>query len=154
MKIAIASDHGGFSAKEQVKEHLAALGHETVDVGCYGLESVDYPDFGFPACDKVASGACERGIVICTTGIGMSIAANKVRGIRCALCTCVKQAVLTREHNDSNVLALGAGVTDMDTVLSIVDAWLSTAFSGGERHARRIGKIAEYENAQRGNMYE
>lgn len=152
MKIAIGSDHGGFSAKEQVKEHLAALGHETVDVGCHGQMSVDYPDFGFSVCELVASGACERGIAVCTTGIGMSIAANKVRGIRCALCTCVKQAVLTREHNDSNVLALGAGVTDMDTILAIADAWLATAFSGGERHARRIRKISNYENGIKGEQ--
>ena len=152
MKIAIASDHGGFSVKEQVKAHLETLGHEAVDFGCYGLDSVDYPDFGFPACEAVANGACERGIVICTTGIGMSIVANKVRGIRGALCTCPKQAVLTREHNDSNVLALGAGVTEPDTILSIVDAWLGTAFSGGERHARRIGKIANYENTAKGEQ--
>ncbi len=152
MKIAIASDHGGFSAKEQIRAHLSTLGHETVDFGCHSTQSVDYPDFGFPACEAVASGACERGIVICTTGIGMCIVANKVRGVRAALCTCVRQAVLTREHNDSNVLALGAGVTDMDTIFPIIDAWLSTAFSGGERHARRIEKIANYENASKGEQ--
>ncbi len=149
MKIALASDHGGFAAKEQVKKHLVELGHEPVDFGCFSTDSVDYSDFGFPAAEAVASGACTRGILICTTGIGMSIVGNKVPGIRCALCTSLKQAELTRAHNDSNVLALGAGVTNSDTILAIVDLWLSTDFQGG-RHARRIGKIADYENGLKG----
>ena len=141
--IALASDHGGFALKEKVKAHLEAKGLEVKDFGTYNTESCDYPDFGEKAARAVADASCEKGIVICTTGIGISIAANKVKGIRCGLCTSVTQARLTREHNDANMLAMGAGVTGENLAMDIVDTFLSTDFSHGERHARRIQKIAE-----------
>lgn len=144
MKLSIACDHGGYAYKEAVKEHLIKQGHEVTDCGCFGVESVDYPDFGIPAAELVRDGKVDRGIVICTTGIGMSISANKVRGIRCALCSDLKSAELTRRHNDSNVLAMGAGIIPLSLALEITDVWLNTEFEGG-RHARRIGKIAAYE---------
>ncbi|MDD6692613.1 MAG: ribose 5-phosphate isomerase B [Lachnospiraceae bacterium] len=143
--IALASDHGGFALKEKVKAHLEAKGLEVKDFGTYNTESCDYPDFGEKAARAVADASCEKGIVICTTGIGISIAANKVKGIRCGLCTSVTQARLTREHNDANMLAMGAGVTGENLAMDIVDTFLSTDFSHGERHARRVQKIAEIE---------
>jgi ribose 5-phosphate isomerase B len=145
MKLSIGSDHGGYEYKEAVKEHLISLGHEVVDCGCFGTESVDYPDFGIPAAELVRDGKVDRGIVICTTGIGMSIAANKVRGVRCALCGDLKSAEMTRKHNDTNMLAMGAGIIPLSLALEITDTWLNTAFEGGERHVRRIGKITAYE---------
>ena len=144
MKLSIGSDHGGFAYKEAVKEHLISLGHEVVDVGCFSTESVDYPDFGIAAAELVRDGKVDRGIVICTTGIGISISANKVRGIRCALCGDLKSAEMTRRHNDANMLAMGAGIIPLPLALEITDVWLNTAFEGG-RHARRIGKITAYE---------
>lgn len=144
MKLSIGSDHGGYAYKEAVKEHLISAGHEVIDCGCFGTESVDYPDFGIAAAELVRDGKVDRGIVICTTGIGMSIAANKVRGIRCALCSDLKSAEMTRRHNDSNMLAMGAGIIPLSLALEITDVWLSTEFEGG-RHARRIGKITAYE---------
>ena len=144
MKLSIGSDHGGYAYKEAVKEHLISQGHEVIDCGCFGAESVDYPEFGIAAAELVRDGKVDRGIVICTTGIGMSIAANKVRGIRCALCGDLKSAELTRRHNDSNVLAMGAGIIPLSLALEITDVWLSTEFEGG-RHARRIGIITAYE---------
>lgn len=141
MKISIGCDHGGYALKEAVKAHLAELGHEVVDCGTNGTASVDYPEFGHKAAQAVASGECERGIVICTTGIGISIAANKVHGIRCALCTNTTMARLTREHNDANMLAMGAGVIGEFTAMDIVDTFLATEFSHGERHQRRIDAI-------------
>ena len=143
--IALASDHGGFALKEKVKAHLEAKGLEVKDFGTYNTESCDYPDFGEKAARAVADASCEKGIVICTTGIGISIAANKVKGIRCGLCTSVTQARLTREHNDANMLAMGAGVTGENLAMDIVDTFLSTDFSHGERHARRVQKIAKIE---------
>lgn len=143
MKISIGSDHGGYELKEKVKAHLTELGHEVVDCGTDGLASVDYPEFGHKAAEAVASGACERGIVICTTGIGISIAANKVHGIRCALCTDTTMARLTREHNDANMLAMGAGIIGEFTAMDIVDTFLATEFSNGERHKRRIAAIEQ-----------
>lgn len=143
--IALASDHGGFALKEKVKSHLEAQGLEVKDFGTYSTESCDYPDFGEKAARAVSEGSCEKGIVICTTGIGISIAANKVKGIRCGLCTSTTQARLTREHNDANMLAMGAGVTGENLAMDIVDTFLSTDFSHGERHARRIQKIAKIE---------
>jgi ribose 5-phosphate isomerase B len=143
--IALASDHGGFALKEKVKAHLEAKGLEVKDFGTYNTESCDYPDFGEKAARAVADASCEKGIVICTTGIGISIAANKVKGIRCGLCTSVTQARLTREHNDANMLAMGAGVTGENLAMDIVDTFLSTDFSHGERHERRVQKIAEIE---------
>ncbi len=143
--IAIASDHGGFDLKEAVRKHLEEKGITCRDFGTDSRASCDYPDFAGAAAKAVADGECERGIVICTTGIGVSIVANKVNGIRCGLCTNVTQARLTREHNDANMLALGAGITGQTAAMDIVDTFLSTEFSHGERHERRVRKIAEYE---------
>ncbi len=143
--IAIASDHGGFDLKEAVRKHLEEKGITCRDFGTDSKASCDYPDFAGAAAKAVADGECERGIVICTTGIGVSIVANKVNGIRCGLCTNVTQARLTREHNDANMLALGAGITGQTAAMDIVDTFLSTEFSHGERHERRVRKIAEYE---------
>ena len=139
--IAIASDHGGFDLKESVKKHLAERGLEVKDFGTYDKNSCDYPDFGRAAAEAVASGECEKGIVICTTGIGISIVANKVPGVRCALCSETTTARLTREHNDANVLAMGGGMTGELLGNEIVDVFLDTPFSGLEKHARRISKI-------------
>lgn len=144
MKIAIASDHGGYDLKEQVKAWLQEMGHEAVDCGCHSKESCDYPDFGAAAAQAVASGQCERGIVICTTGIGISIAANKVRGIRCALCADPLSAEMTRRHNDANMLAMGAGVVGPLLARRIVETFLATGFEGG-RHQRRVDKIMALE---------
>lgn len=143
--IAIASDHGGFDLKEAVRKHLEEKRIACRDFGTDNKASCDYPDFAGAAAKAVADGECERGIVICTTGIGVSIVANKVNGIRCGLCTNVTQARLTREHNDANMLALGAGITGQTAAMDIVDTFLSTEFSHGERHERRVRKIAEYE---------
>ena len=146
MKIAIACDHGALALKEAVKAHLTARGMECVDFGTFTKDSCDYPDFARPAAEAVASGACERGIVMCTTGIGVSITANKVKGIRCALLSDVMSARLTREHNDTNMMALGAAVTGEMLALEIVDVWLDTEFSHAERHQRRIDKVMAYEH--------
>lgn len=144
MKISIACDHGGFDLKEDLRAWLTEQGHEVKDFGCPGHESCDYADFVEPAARAVADGKCERGIVICTTGIGISIAANKVRGIRCALCGDPLSAEMTRRHNDANMLALGAGITGPMAAERIVDVFLSTDFEGG-RHARRVGQIMDIE---------
>ena len=144
MKIALGCDHGGYELKQYVIQVLEKLGHTYEDFGCFSLESCDYPDFGAPAARAVAEGRCDRGIVICTTGIGISITANKVHGIRCALCGDVVSAELTRRHNDANMLALGAGVTGVMTAERIVDAFLNTEFEGG-RHARRVGLMMDVE---------
>lgn len=145
MKIAVACDHGGFTLKQAVLSYLNENQYETRDFGCFDTSSVDYADYAFPACEAVVNGEADRAVVICTTGIGMCISANKVRGIRCALCCNVYMAEMTRRHNDTNALALGANVVDTDTALAILSTWLTTEFEGG-RHARRIGKIAAYEN--------
>ena len=121
--------------------HLEERGFSFRDFGCFDKSSCDYPDFGRAAAQAVAEGECERGIVICTTGIGISIAANRVRGVRCALCTDPYLAKMTRLHNDANMLALGGGVTGKNMALEIVDVFLDTAFSEGENHIRRIGKL-------------
>ncbi len=144
MKIAIACDHGGYSLKLTVKAHLQQLGHELIDFGCDGTDSCDYPDFAVPAARAVAAKHCDTGIVICTTGIGISIAANKVHGIRCALCSDPLSARLTRQHNDANMLAMGAGVIGPNLALEIVDTFLGTTFEGG-RHQRRVDKIMAVE---------
>ena len=141
MKIAFGSDHGGYDLKVKVMEHLKELGHEVVDYGCHEKVSCDYPEFGRAAALAVANGECEKGIVVCTTGIGISIAANKVSGIRCALCMDPYMAKMTRLHNDANVLALGGGLTGVNMALEIVDTFLATEFSQGENHIRRINKI-------------
>lgn len=139
--ISIASDHGGFELKEKIKKHLQDRGFEVKDFGCYDLSSCDYPDFARPAAEAVADGTCEKGVVVCTTGIGVSITANKVKGIRCALCGDLVTAELTRLHNDSNMVAIGAGITGEILAMQIVDKFLDTQFSGQERHARRIEKM-------------
>ncbi len=139
--IAIGSDHGGFDLKVAVMEHLKERGLESKDFGCYDLSSCDYPEFGRAVAEAVAAGECEKGIVVCTTGIGISIAANKVKGVRCALCTDAYLAKMTRLHNDANVLALGGGITGKNLAMEIVDTFLDTEFSQGENHIRRIGKI-------------
>lgn len=144
--IAVACDHGAYDLKEAIKAHLEKRGLAYKDFGCYDKSSCDYPDFAAPAAQAVAAGECERGIVVCTTGIGVSIAANKVRGIRCALLSDVMSARLTREHNDTNMMAIGAGVTGEKLALEIVDTWLDTAFSGEARHQRRIDKVMALEN--------
>lgn len=139
--IALGSDHGGYDLKIKVKKHLEEAGYEVRDFGCFDKSSCDYPDFGKAAAEAVASGECEKGIVVCTTGIGISIAANKVKGIRCALCTDAYLAKMTRLHNDANMLALGGGFTGDNLAMEIVDTFLNTEFSQGEKHIRRIGKI-------------
>ncbi len=144
MKISIASDHGGFDLKEDLREWLTGQGHEVVDFGCHGKESCDYPDFAGPAARAAASGECERGIVICTTGIGVSMTANKVKGVRCALCADPWSAEMTRRHNDANVLAIGAGVTGPLLARQIVTAFLTHEFEGG-RHQRRVDKVMSTE---------
>lgn len=145
MKIALGSDHGGFKLKESIKAYLAKQGYETEDFGTYSEESVDYPKFALKAALAVSKGQCERGILVCSTGIGVSIAANKVRGIRAALCGDMLSARLTREHNNTNVLALGSFIVGEKLALAIVDTWLNTSFSNEERHSRRIDEITEIE---------
>ena len=145
MKIAIGSDHGAFALKSKFISHLEAQGHEVKDFGTYSLASCDYPDFAGAAAKAVASGECEKGIVLCTTGIGVSISANKIKGIRCALLSDVMSARMTREHNDTNVMALGAAVVGEMLALEILDTWIGTEFSHDERHQRRIDKMMAYE---------
>ena len=145
MKIAIGCDHGALALKNTVKAHLEKKGYEVCDYGTYTLDSCDYPDFAEKAAKAVASGECEKGIVLCTTGIGISIAANKVKGIRCALLSDVMSARMTREHNDTNMMALGAAVTGQMLALQIVDTWLGTEFSHEEKHQRRIDKVMALE---------
>ena len=144
MKIALGSDHAGFELKTSVKAYLESLGHQIEDFGTFSPESVDYSDFGIAVGEAVASGRCERGVVCCGSGIGISIACNKVRGIRCALCLDTEMAELSRRHNDANVLAMGGRLTDFEEGRNIIDVWLSTPFEGG-RHQRRIDKISAYE---------
>lgn len=139
--VAIGSDHGGYDLKEVVIEYLKDKGVEVKDMGCYDKSSCDYPVFGRAAAQAVASGECDKGIVICTTGIGISIAANKVPGVRCALCSDTLSAKMTRLHNDTNMLAMGAGIVGTNLALSIVETFLGTDFSGEERHQRRIDLI-------------
>ena len=144
MRISIACDHGAFDLKERLKAHLLEQGHQVTDCGTHSGESCDYPDFAAAAARLVADGSCERGVVLCTTGIGMSIAANKVKGIRCALCGDILSAELTRRHNNANMLALGAGITGPNLAQKIVEVFLSTGFEGG-RHARRVDKLMQIE---------
>lgn len=141
MKIAIGCDHGGYALKQDVIEHLTEKGYEIDDLGCYSLDSVDYPQYGIAVAKAVAEKKADKGIVICTTGIGISIAANKVKGVRAALCTDATCARLTREHNDANVLALGGAIVGKLLALDIVDTFLTTEFCGLEKHARRISQI-------------
>ena len=146
MKLAIGCDHGGFDLKTALIAYLKEQGHEIKDYGCYDKSSIDYPDYIFPVAEAVVRGEFERGIVICTTGIGASITANKVRGARCALISDEYSARLTREHNDTNLIAFGANITTPERAKGILDIWLNVPFSHGERHQRRIDKISAYED--------
>ena len=145
MKISIGCDHSALELKNGIIPYLKELGHEVKDYGTFSKESCDYTDFGIKAAEDVRDGLVERAILICYTGIGMSIIANKVKGVRCALVHNVEDAVLTREHNDSNCLALSAKNTSIEDAKQIVSAWLGTSFSFGERHTRRVEKINKYE---------
>ena len=145
MKISIGCDHGALALKNKMVAHLVALGYDVKDCGTYTGDSCDYPDFAAAAARSVASGECEKGIVLCTTGIGVSIAASKIHGIRCALLSDVLSAKLTRQHNDTNMMALGAGIVGENLAMEILDTWLSTEFSGEERHRRRIDKVMALE---------
>lgn len=141
MNIALGADHGGIRLKDEIKAFLEREGHQVEDHGCHCADSVDYPDYASAAVQRVQSGHCERAILVCGTGIGMSIAANKMAGIRCALVHDTFSAKATREHNDTNVLALGERVIGPGLALDIVKLWIDTPFSEDERHARRIAKI-------------
>ena len=145
MKIAIGCDHGALALKNTVKAHLEKKGYEVCDYGTYTLDSCDYPDFAEKAAKAVASGECEKGIVLCTTGIGISIAANKVKGIRCALLHDTWSAKMTREHNDTNMMARGAAIVGEMLGLQSVDTWLGTEFSAEAKHQRRIDKVMALE---------
>lgn len=142
MKIVIAADHGGFLLKEIIKKDLLQEGREVVDVGCNSTDAVDYPDYAEKAVSSIQSGDCQRGILVCGTGIGMSIAANRNRHIRAANCFDVHTAKLSREHNNANMLCLGARVLATDDALQMVRTWLDTEFSGG-RHQLRVAKFSE-----------
>ena len=144
MKITIGSDHGAVDLKDDVKKVLAEFGVEVTDIGTFGTEAVDYPDIAEKVCADVVSGAADRGIVLCGTGIGISIAANKIHGIRCALCNDVYSAKMSREHNNANVLAMGGRVLGFGVAGEIVRAWLTSEFTGG-RHERRVNKIMALE---------
>lgn len=144
MKIAIGSDHAGFVLKQEIIKHLKDHGYEVIDVGTESMESVDYPDYAMEVAKLVGSGSIGRGILICGTGIGMSIAANKVAGVRAALVDSVELARLSREHNDANVLALGSRIINEETAVQIVDTWLAADYAGG-RHQQRIDKIIAIE---------
>ena len=144
MNLSMGCDHGGYDLKQHVIKVLEGLGHEIEDFGCHSKESCDYPDFGAAAARAVAEGSCDRGIVICTTGIGISITANKVKGVRCAHCADCLQAEMTRRHNDANMMAIGAGFTGPNMAERMVEVFLSTEFEGG-RHARRVEKMMALE---------
>lgn len=147
MKIAIGSDHGGYELKKRIINYLEESRYNYKDFGCRSSsESVDYPDIAFPVAEAVASGEYDRGILICGTGIGVSICANRVKGVRCALCGDVVSAELTRKHNDSNVLAMGGRIIGSEVAKAIVRKWLSTEFEGG-RHERRLSKIANHSSS-------
>ena len=145
MKISIGCDHGALALQNKVVAHLEKQGHEVKDFGTYTPDSCDYPEFAAAAARSVAGGECEKGIVLCTTGIGVSISANKINGIRCALLSDVWSAKMTRLHNDTNMMALGAGVVGENLALEIVDTWIGTEFSHDERHQRRINKLMDLE---------
>jgi ribose 5-phosphate isomerase B len=148
IKIALGSDHAGFELKEEIKKYLESLNCAYYDFGTHSTESVDYPDFCFPVAEKVASKEFDFGILVCATGIGMSIAANKVKGVRAALCCYPETARLTREHNNSNILTLGARFIKPDIAKEIVKIFIETSFEG-ERHLRRINKIKDYDENRR-----
>lgn len=147
MRIAIGCDHAAFRAKEALARELQRLGHEVVDAGAMSEESCDYPDFAWRVARDVASGSCERGVLMCGTGIGMSMAANKVAGVRAAACQDERAAEMSRRHNDANVLCMGARLLDEESLLRIARLWLATPFEAG-RHSRRVDKIARIEKGQ------
>jgi len=145
MILAVGCDHAGYEAPEPympaIIKHLESLGHQVIHVGTYGPESVDYPDFANKVCATVLEGRAERGVLLCGTGIGVSIAANRHRGIRAAVCATPEMAVLSREHNDANVICLGRRILTLDLCVQLLNLWLETPFSGGERHCRRVKKM-------------
>ena len=145
MKIALGTDHAGYEYKERIKRHLIEQGHEVKDFGTYSAESCDYPDFIYPAALAVARGECDRAIVMGGSGNGETIVANKVRGIRCAICWNEEGARLSRAHNDANAISIGAWTVPIELALKMIDIWLKTPFDGG-RHARRVQKIAHLDN--------
>ncbi|MCL2671020.1 MAG: ribose 5-phosphate isomerase B [Clostridiales bacterium] len=145
MRIVIGGDHGGFALKHAVFAFLSENGYDVRDLGCFDLQSVDYPDYGFAVGEAVASGQADRGIAICTTGIGICMAANKVAGVRAALCTTILAAEMTRRHNDANVLCLGGNTVSNEQAIAITQTFLGTEFEGG-RHAVRVEKINHYKN--------
>jgi ribose 5-phosphate isomerase B len=147
MRIAIAADHAGFSLKEKLRDELRRGGHDVRDLGPSGTESTDYPDYAAAVAREVAGGAVERGLLVCSSGVGMAIAANKISGVRAAVASGDEQTKLTREHNDLNVLTLGAKFTPVEDAIRWVNIFLETAFDGGVRHARRLEKIAQLEHA-------
>jgi ribose 5-phosphate isomerase B len=147
MKIAIGADHAGFALKERLRLRLAQQGHEVVDCGTASGESCDYPDFARPVATDVAEGRADRGVLVCSTGIGMAMAANKIAGVRAAPAQSEDEVRLTREHNDANVLTLGAKYLDEDRAAALLEVFLNTAFAGG-RHARRVAKIAQLEHSE------
>ena len=149
MKVGLGSDHAGYELKEELKRHLIGRGVDVEDCGTSGSESVDYPDFAFAVARSVAAGSCDYGVLVCSTGIGMCIAANKMKGIRAALACNEAAAVQSRAHLDSNILVFGQKYTDTASAVSTLDLWLSTPFEGG-RHERRVGKIKDFEDAGRG----
>ncbi len=144
MKIAIGSDHGGYSLKEVIKEYLTEKGYQVKDFGCFSQESVDYPDYAKMVAEAVSRGECEAGVLMCGTGIGISIAANKVKGIRAALCHDGLTARLAKQHNNANIICIGGRTTGVETAKDIIDNWLNSEFEGG-RHLRRINKIKDME---------
>jgi ribose 5-phosphate isomerase B len=146
MKIAMGSDHAGLDLKEKLKSHLTSAGIEVTDFGTTGTESVDYPDFAFKAGRAVASGECDFGVLVCSTGVGMCVAANKVRGVRAALVSDPETAAQSRAHVDCNVLVFGQKLIGAETAAAILDRWLNTPFEGG-RHGRRVGKITDFEES-------
>lgn len=145
MKIVMGADHAGYRLKDEIKPLIESLGHEVLDVGCHCGDSVDYPDYAAEACNKIVAGEADKGILICGTGIGMSIAANKIAGIRCALVHDTFSAKATREHNDTNVLAMGERIIGPGLAQDIVKLWLETPFSKAERHQNRINKVKQIE---------
>ena len=146
MKLAIGADHGGFELKEEIKKHLENLGIEYIDCGTFSSASCDYPTIAEETCSHIVNGECERGILCCGTGIGISMAANKVKGIRAACCSDYFSAKYTRLHNDANVLCMGGRVVGVGLALELVDVFLNTEFEGGERHCRRISLITDIES--------
>lgn len=146
-KVAVGCDHGGFVLKDAVVDELQKLGAEVVDFGCFSTDSVDYPEYGLKVANAVAQKRCDLGVVMCGTGIGISIAANKVKGIRAAVCTNTFMAEMTRRHNNANVIALGGRVITPDEAREIVKAWYTASFEGG-RHQRRVDMISDIENGR------